>query len=265
MIPAIPPVSIITGASSGIGEATLRLLARHGHEVWGLARREDRLQEICAGINVRGQGQAAYSVCDVSDRQAVEAVCSNILQVTGRVDHLIVNAGYSVFRDVSETTVDEIEAIMRVNYLGAIYPVKALLPTFLKQGSGSIIAVSSVVGQVGFPHYAAYSGSKFAMTGFFESLYHELKPHGIHVGVIYPSGTDTEFFDHESYANRASVRFYTLQSPQAVAKAIVRSIEKRIPEITRPRFYGFAIWIINTLKPLFRPLVGKLNPRKSDV
>lgn len=263
MNPDPSPITIITGASSGIGAATARFLSQRGHRLWLLARREGRLEEVCAEINDSG-GHAYFQLVDVGNRQQVEAAIGDIHTREGRIDNLICNAGYSIFKPLDETSVEEIEDILKTNFLGSVYCAKAALPHMVNAGRGSIVAVSSVVGKIGFPNYGAYAGSKFAMAGFFEALHHDVKAQGVHVGIVYPSGTDTEFFNHPSYAIRATVKFYSLQSPRVVARAIYKAMNGRL-EVTRPRLYGVMVKILNTLKPLTHNVIGRLNPSRKDV
>jgi hypothetical protein len=257
------PITIITGASSGIGAATARFLSQRGHRLWLLARRESRLQDLCAEFRSAG-GQADYQLVDVRERRQVEAAVQHIVTTDGRIDNLVNNAGYSIFKKLNETTVEEIEDILQTNFLGSVYCTKAVLPHMIEAGRGSIVAVSSVVGKIGFPNYGAYAGSKFAMSGFFEALHHDVKALGVHVGIVYPSGTDTEFFKHPSYQQRATVRFYSIQSPETVARAIFKALNGKM-EVTRPRFYGVMVQILNALKPLTHSMIGRLNPSKKNV
>ncbi len=255
------PVSVITGASSGIGAATAELLAGKGHEVWLLARREERLAELTRTLEAMGH-TAYYRVLDVSDRNRVEETFREIEDSSGGIDCLVNNAGYSRFQSIQETTTAEIVRMMEVNFFGSVYCTQAVLPGMLDRRKGSIVAVSSVVGKIGYPNYASYAASKFAMAGFFESLHHDLKESGIHVGIVYPSGTRTEFFDHPSYSSRANVPFYTLQPPRKVAEAIFKIMHKRVFEVSRPWIYGFMTRILNATKPLSNPVIGVLNPRR---
>jgi uncharacterized protein len=256
-------IIVITGASSGIGEATAKYFAEKGAIIFAMARREAKLIELCKNIS-EGGGKAHYYTVDVSIRNEVELAISDIISKYQRIDILINNAGYGHFADVGESSIDILENLMQVNYFGSIYATKAVLPFMKTQKSGSIIAISSIVGLLAFPNFAGYSASKFAMRAFFTALYHEVKSDGIHVGVIYPSGTATEFFDDPSFNRRSKFQIYRLQPVIDVVKAIELSIVAKKPELVRPRQMRLASWFINTFFYFLRPIMAYLNPRSDE-
>ncbi len=258
------PLTVITGASSGIGAACARYLAEKGHRLHLLSRRRDRLSALCDELNSHGQEVASFSFLDVADLGSIPDCMEDIINRYSTVDNLVLSAGYSIFGKVANTSMGEIEHLTRVNYLGRVAMVKAALPHMVERGGGCICVIASITGQLGFPNYASYGASNFAISGFFKALYHELRPRGVHVGIVYPSGTDTEFFDHPSYATQAPARFYRIQAPKVVAKAVYSSITKRKPELTRPKYMGFAVAVIRRLWPFTRPLVAYLNHGDDD-
>src|SRR6185503_1090441 len=159
---------IVTGASSGIGAQLARDLAARGMRVALVARRADRLEALAAEIRTAG-GEALPVPTDVADRVAVQAAVETTLVRWGRVDLLLNDAGYGRHVLFKDHDVDDIERMMRVNYLGTVYTTKAVLPAMRARGRGWIVNVSSVAGKLGQPDEAAYSASKFAEAGLSEA------------------------------------------------------------------------------------------------
>jgi NADP-dependent 3-hydroxy acid dehydrogenase YdfG len=162
-------VVIVTGASSGLGEATARRLAKNGAKLMLAARREDRLKELVAAIEQEG-GTAAYQVTDVADRQQVEALAQATREAYGRIDVLINNAGLMPLSPLDLVKVDEWEKMVDVNIKGVLYGIAAVLPTMREQKSGHVINLSSVAGHVVFPGAAVYCATKFAVRALSEGL-----------------------------------------------------------------------------------------------
>ncbi|MDB5965666.1 MAG: short chain dehydrogenase [Polaromonas sp.] len=191
---------VITGASDGIGAEMARQLAlEHGREVALVlaARNLARLEQVAAECTARG-ASALVVQTDVS----VEADCRRLIAIAstrfGGIDALVNNAGMSaqaLFEEVEPDDLGWYEALMRVNFWGAVWCTHAALP-WLRQSRGSILAVSSLAGLVGVPGRTAYSASKFAMTGFFEALRAELKGAGVSVTTAYPGVVATRIRHH---------------------------------------------------------------------
>lgn len=189
-----PPdsVAVITGASSGIGTATVRTLADAGAAVVLAARREDRLHELRGEIEAGG-GRALVVPTDVTDRAAVERLAERTLDAFGRIDVLVNNAGIMPLSFVKNLHVDEWLRMVDVNVNGVLHGIAAVLPTMLSQQRGHIVNVSSVAGRRVFPGGAVYCGTKHAVTAISEGLRQELTPkHGIRVTCIEPGGVATE-------------------------------------------------------------------------
>lgn len=253
-------LTVITGASSGIGEACARDLHRRGHRLHLLARREQRLQALKAEFGT----DCDFSVLDVRDLKEVDTTFRMLLERYGQIDNLVLSAGYSIFGKVAHTSVEEIKDLVESNYMGRVACAKAVAPAMIQAGKGNICVIASITGQLGFPNYAPYGASHAAVIGYFRALYHELRPHGVHVGIVLPSGTDTEFFDHPSYQRQAETRFYSKQAPGIVAKAVTKCLEGKKRELTRPRHMGWAVSILSALWPFSRPLIAYLNPGDED-
>lgn len=229
MSPLAGKVALVTGASSGIGAAAARALAGEGVRVALLARRKERLEAVADEIG-RQPGQALACPADVTDRGAVQAAVERLLSHWGRIDLLINNAGRGMVAPFEATTPEELRALMEVNLVGALTVTQAVLPTMLKQRSGHIINVSSVVGRRAVPFRSAYAASKFALVGLSEALRSELRGSGIRVSVVYPIYTETEFHDVE--LKKVEPRRYgPVQSADRVARAIARCARRPRPEV----------------------------------
>src|SRR3990172_852160 len=192
--------ALVTGASSGIGRLLALRLARAGARVGLVARREDRLRELVVEI-VSAGGEAVALPCDVSDRQKVFDAARDALERLGGIDLLVNNAGYGRHRRFLDWDLDDMERMMRVNYLGALYWTKALLPQMVQRRRGWIIFVASVGGKLGVPEESAYVASKFALVGLSEALSIELEDEGVHVLTVCPAIVRTDFFDEEALTN----------------------------------------------------------------
>jgi NAD(P)-dependent dehydrogenase (short-subunit alcohol dehydrogenase family) len=176
-------VVLITGASSGFGEAAARLLAAHGpYRVFGTSRR-------AAGDEERGGVEMLP--LDVRSDASVAACVDAVLQRAGRIDVLVNNAGYTLAGAVEETAIDEAKAQFDTNFFGMARMVRAVLPAMRAQGGGRIVNVSSLAGLVGVPFHAHYSASKFAIEGLSEGLRQEVRRFGIHVSLIEPGDFKT--------------------------------------------------------------------------
>jgi NADP-dependent 3-hydroxy acid dehydrogenase YdfG len=217
-------VVAITGASSGIGEATARLLAASGAKIFLGARRDDRLRAIAGEI-----GEAAgYRRLDVTRREDVEAFIAGAVERFGRIDVLINNAGLMPNSPLAALKVDDWDRMVDVNIKGVLYGIAAALPRMLKQNSGHIINLSSVAGHVVFQGAAVYCGTKFAVRAISEALRMESGP-TIRTTIISPGAVATELTETITDADTAKHvnELYRLAiSPDAVARAVAYAIEQ---------------------------------------
>ncbi|MBM2806306.1 MAG: short-chain dehydrogenase/reductase, partial [Deltaproteobacteria bacterium] len=178
-------VIFITGASDGIGKQLAIDLAARGAIVVGCGRSRERLVEALKEVR-KTSPKSLMIACDIGDAEQVHGMMKKVLTDFGRIDILINNAGIGMRKPFVDTSVETIEAIMRTNYLGAVYCTHEVLPAMIARGSGHIVNISSGAGKIGTLNMAGYCASKFAINGWSESLYHELKPLGVNVSVVCP-------------------------------------------------------------------------------
>ncbi len=190
-------VIVITGASSGMGEAAARHLAAKGARVVLGARRADRIEALAAEIGGAG-GQATAVVTDVTKRENLRKLVNTAVETYGRIDVLINNAGVMPLSPLERLKVDEWDHMIDVNVKGVLYGIAAALPYMKEQRSGHIINLSSVAGHKLFGGSAVYSATKFAVRALSEGLRQEMAPYNIRVTVISPGAVKTELLDHIS-------------------------------------------------------------------
>ncbi len=181
----------ITGASSGIGLATARMMAKAGHAVYGTSR-SGMFPESHSSAGHAPNGFTLLKM-DVCRDEEMEGCLHRILQETGKIDVLIVNAGTGIAGSVEDTSIEEARSQFETNYFGALRVVRAVLPVMRLQGGGSIVAVSSVAGVLSIPFQSGYSASKFALEASMEALRSEVGPFGIRVCLVEPGDTKTGF------------------------------------------------------------------------
>jgi NADP-dependent 3-hydroxy acid dehydrogenase YdfG len=224
-------VAAITGASSGIGAATARALASRGVAVALAARRQEQLERVCEEIRAGG-GRAIAVVADVTSESDMRSFVTRALAAFGRLDVMVCNAGSGFYGTLEDTGAEVMTRLMAVNFMGSFHAARAALPYFEQQGFGHLIFVSSIVGRRGIPHSSAYSATKFAQVGLAEALRAEYLARRIHVTVVYPVSTDTEFREavRRDYGILAEGRGPT-QSAERVAEAIVGAVARPRPEV----------------------------------
>ena len=196
-------VALVTGASSGIGEATALALAAEGARVALVARRAQRLADLADRMRHEG-GEALPIEADVTDEAQVSAVVQRVLKEFGRLDMLLNIAGVGVAAPFQNTTTAEYRLMVDVNILGVLYPIHAVLPVMKQQGAGHIVIVSSGTGRYIHPS-VVYSGTKHAVSAIAESLRREIGRDGIRVTSIEPGAVKTEFVSQMRPDVRAAV------------------------------------------------------------
>jgi short-subunit dehydrogenase len=248
-------IIFISGASDGIGKQLALDFAARGAIVVGCGRSRERLVETLKEVRTYSP-KSLMIACDIGDGEQVHKMMEKVLGDFGWVDILINNAGIGMRKPFAETPLETIEAIMRTNYLGAVYCTHEVLPAMIARGSGHIVNISSGAGKIGTLNMAGYCASKFAMNGWAESLYHELKPLGIHVGLVSPGPVSTEF-NREFRDSEPKSPPSLFVSPEAVARQVIRAIEHNKFEIVMPRWLAVLCWIKGLMPGVFRTLAQR--------
>ncbi|MEO7002227.1 MAG: SDR family NAD(P)-dependent oxidoreductase [Ktedonobacterales bacterium] len=229
--PLAGQVALVTGASSGIGAATARELARRGVTVILAARREEELAaQVCAITEAGGVAQAM--VADVADAASVAQLAERAEAAYGRVDILVNNAGIGIHHAFAETPPEEVTRCVQVNLLGTMLLTHALLPGMLERKQGAIIAVASMAGHIATD--PVYSATKFGMRGFLLSLRRQIRSSGVSVSVVSPGFVRT--------AITANMRG-RLPGPEIVARVIARLVAHPRREVIVPGYYRVAAWV----------------------
>jgi len=247
-------VVVITGASSGIGEATAIKFAKKNAKVVLVARRREKLLQVQKEIS-QYTDSTLVCQCDVSNKSQVKEMADTVIDTFGRIDILVNNAGFVIYGKVSELTIEEIESQMETNYFGMIYCTKNFLPHMIEQGTGHIVNVASVGASLGIPGVASYCATKFAMLGFSEGLKHELSGTGVDITVVSPIGVNTPLFDHPSFENYTRPTMVTL-SPETVANAVLKAANSSRLEIVVPSVARAGIWAKQNFPFLINPIIG---------
>jgi short-subunit dehydrogenase len=252
-------VAVVTGASSGIGRDLALALAERGCVVVGVARREERLREL-AEVCARGAPGSGWLAGDLGDRAFAERVVSETLARHGRLDVLVNNAGRPKHKHATELVPEEIEEVLRVNFLAPVWTTLAALPAMLRQGEGSIVNVSSFAAEVVPPREAIYAASKRALNAFSEGLWSDLAGSNVHVALVIPGAIDTEIWQKLDTPSAFRGRRHP---PRVVTDAILEAIEKRRFSVTAPKRSPqlvLARWLAFLCPPLLRAGLRRLDP-----
>jgi uncharacterized protein len=253
---------VVTGASSGIGEAIARLLADRGWLCVLVARREDRLNAVAEEIG------AEVELCDVADRDAVEAMAARLLERQPSIHLLVNNAGIPARGSYLNVDADLVRRVTEVNYLGGVWCTRALLPGLrwaAEAGGAHVVNVVSVAGTTAFAPAGAYAASKHAQLAFSRSLAAVLRGSGIAVHTILPGFVETEGFPQKGVLKSPLLGRFVIQPPR-VAEAVLSAIEKGKSEVTVPWFPYRPISILQALAPgLIRRFAGMSDYRPGSV
>ena len=193
---------IITGASKGIGRGIATELAREGFGVGLLARSTDDLASLCQELGKHAIS-CHYARCDIRDAAMVHSAVDTLVKALGGIDALINNAGLVIRKSVYDISAEEWHALIDTNVNGLFYATRAVLPHMKKQQRGHIINISSISGKVPLPGGSAYAASKYAVTGFSQSMFQEVRDDGINVSTIYPGSVDSASHRHDADADAA--------------------------------------------------------------
>jgi NAD(P)-dependent dehydrogenase (short-subunit alcohol dehydrogenase family) len=248
-------VALVTGVSSGIGQATAALLSRRGFRVFGTMRRPSETNGRFAYMEV--------ARLDVREEESVRSCVQTVLDQAGRIDALVNNAGHSLIGSAEETSMEETRELFETNFFGTLRMIQAVLPAMRKQRSGRIVNISSVVGFLPAPYMGIYAASKHALEGYSESLDHEVRQFGIRVSVIEPGFTRTNLAQNGKLASQpiaayASERNRVLdairesiangEDPARIASVVLEALTSHSPRLRYPA--GREVKILTLLKKL---------------
>ncbi len=230
-------IAIVTGASSGIGAATAELLANSGYKVYGTSRKGAQ------------SSQRSYKMIalDVNSEESIEAALNEVVQIEGRIDLVVNNAGFGVApAGAEESSIDQTKMIFDTNFFGIVRMTRAVVPYMRKQGEGRIINIGSILGLIPAPYMATYAATKHAVEGFSESLDHELRTRGIRVSVVEPGYTNTHFeantqevdakLDEYTTARKALAKLMKIavaggDDPKVVANVVLKAANAKHPKL----------------------------------
>lgn len=224
-------VAVVTGASSGIGAATARLLSSEGWRVVLVARRRDRLDALAAEL-----GDALALSADLTADDGPERV-REAVQREGALHLLVNNAGGARRASFAEGGYENVRRTMELNFDAVVRLTEALLPLLRSSAPSSIVNVGSVAGRVGRPKAGAYAASKFAVAGWTEAIAYEEQPNGVHVGLVLPGFIATEGFPQQQLVGSARTR-WMVSTPEKAAEAILAAGPGGKAEVHVPRLYG---------------------------
>ncbi len=230
-------IAIVTGASSGIGAATAELLANSGYTVYGTSRKGAQA------------AQRSYKMIalDVNSEESIEAALKEVVQIEGRIDLVVNNAGFGIAPGgAEESSIEQTKMLFETNFFGIVRMTRAVVPYMRKQGEGRIINIGSILGLIPAPYMATYAATKHAVEGFSESLDHELRTRGIRVSVVEPGYTNTHFeantlevdakIDEYNIARKALAKLMKVaiaagDDPKVVANVVLKAANAKNPKL----------------------------------
>jgi len=243
---------VITGASSGIGAATARRLAReHGAALVLVARREERLRELAASLGPH----VSWIAADLVSEEAPGRIRAHLEEHHGRLDLLVNNAGAAWRAPFADGGFENVRRTMAVNFDAQLRLTEALLPMLRASAPSAIVNVASTAGRVARGGTGAYSASKFALAGWSDSLWAEEREHGVHVGLVLPGFISTEGFPQAELTAKPLTR-WLVSTPERAADAIVDAGLGRRPERYVPRPYALAAALRVVAPGLVRRVLG---------
>jgi short-subunit dehydrogenase len=243
-------VMLVTGASSGIGEATARRLARESRSALVLvARREERLRALADEL------RGTFVACDLLDDDAPARIRDHVLERHGRLDLLVNNAGTAWRARFADGGYDNVQRTMAINFDAQVRLTEALLPLLRSSAPSAIVNVSSTAGRVARAGSGAYSASKFALAGWSDALWAEERPHGVHVGLVLPGFISTEGFPQSELTDKPYTR-WIVSTPERAADAIYEAGIERRAERYVPRAYALAAAVRVLAPGLVRRVLG---------
>jgi short-subunit dehydrogenase len=249
------PLAVVTGASSGIGMAVARLLARRGCRTILVARRTQVLDTLAEELS--GHAPCCAAPADLSDPAATSAIGHHILRRYGPVDILINNAGFGIYRDFARQTWGDHERLMAVNYRAPLMLTRAFLPGMLSHGRGHIINVSSMAARIGPWGHAGYAASKAALRAMTEVLAAEYNSRGVHVSCVFPGIIDTPYFRIGGLGPLFDRLKRHAITPERCASAIVGLLDRPRVWAYVPRHYRLLDLVAAVSPPLAHAIVAR--------
>jgi len=240
-------IAVVTGASSGIGAEIARALSRRGWHCILVARREERLRELAGEIG------GEVEVCDVADREAVDAMAARVVERHPLVHLLVNNAGIPVRSNFIDGDPAAMETAMQVNYFGGVWCLRAFLPALEAAAPSDVVNIVSVAGDVAFPPSGPYSATKYAQLAFSRATAAQLRRRGIRVHTIKPGFVETEGFPQSWLP--APVRRLVV-GPEVVAAHVLSSLDRGKGESSVPRYYGIGGRLQNLIPNTFSRALG---------
>ncbi len=249
----MPNVMLITGASSGIGEATAKRLAREpGAALVLVARREERLRALAASL---GEERVSFVAVDLLDEDAPERIREHVAERHGRLDLLVNNAGAAWRARFADGGYENVRKTMAINFDAQVRLTEALLPLLRASAPSAIVNVSSTAGRVSRAGSGAYSASKFALAGWSDALWAEERPNGVHVGLVLPGFISTEGFPQSELTAKPWTR-WAVSTPETGAEAIYEAGIGRKAERYVPKPYALAAALRVLAPGLVRRVMG---------
>jgi len=249
-------VAVITGGSSGIGAAIARRLARDGRRCVLLARGEERLRAVAEETG------GEYEVCDVGDRQSLDAVAASVLERHPRIQLLVCSAGIAGRRTFLSAEPERIEELIRINYLGSVWSLRAFLPGLEAAAPSDVVNIVSVAGLVAFPASGPYSAAKHAQLAFSRAVAVELRTRGVSVHTVSPGFVETEGFPQRGVLQMPVLGRLVI-GPDRVADHVLRVLERDRRESVVPLWYRIAPLSQALLPGVLHRVLGRAGYRKA--
>jgi short-subunit dehydrogenase len=246
-------VVVITGAASGIGRELAKLYAARGDKV-GLLDRDRRALNTLAD-EIDAEAAVSTAVADVRERAQTREAVRQVTDALGPVDIAISCAGICRASTVDDLNIPEAEDVLRINLMGTLYFIDAVLPSMLQRGRGRIVGISSLAGVRGIPFEPAYSASKAAVGAYLESLRPDLRSRGVGVTTVFPGFVQTPLLDHMNGTLGADMANGKAVTAPAAARQIVRAIDMRKSYVSFPRTLGMGVHLSRLLPPRVYDLI----------
>ena len=242
---------LVTGASSGIGEATAKLYGRAGAHVLLLARNSERLYGVAHAIREAGGTATAFPI-DLGGSEATKEVAARIEGEIGTPDLLINNAGAGRWLKLADTSPEDARAMMDVPYLAAFNLTRTFVPAMIARASGGIVFITSPASYLAWPNASAYIAARRALAGFAEGIRAELKPAGLFVTLVVLGTVETPYWEHNPGSRenmpKSDPRLIPTLTPEQAAEAIFTGAEEKKPTVVKPGIYR-ALFAMNALFP----------------